>query len=267
PARCSARWRTGSAACSTTATSPRSRTSGCAGCSPTPSRADPAKRPEREHPGRDRDAEVARAPRRDPGHERGGDANLPLAELALERRRDERGEHGDRHEVQAAHPEGGQFEPQRESGVARAERHRHHPRQRQPERHATSRTASSTSTSSPGRPLVSAAPSRLPTTPVRRIGRPPGRPRAATYAITPEATATRSSTRARTSGTSSARNASGKTRSIPSSAGSVIADPAIAPPSVARFHMANRLSSAPNRNENVLSPLAATTPKASSVRK
>jgi hypothetical protein len=47
----------------------------------------------------------------------------------------------------------------------------------------------------------------------------------------------------------------------------VIAVPAIAPPKVATFHAKNRLSSAPSRNPNVRSPLAETTPNASSVRK
>ena len=61
--------------------------------------------------------------------------------------------------------------------------------------------------------------------------------------------------------------ASGKTRSMPSSAGSVIAVPASAPASVAAFHVAKRLSSAPSRNANVRSSRAATTPNASSVRK
>ena len=42
------------------------------------------KRPEREHPGDDREAEVARAPGDERRHARAGDADLALAEPALE---------------------------------------------------------------------------------------------------------------------------------------------------------------------------------------
>ena len=47
--------------------------------------------------------------------------------------RDERGEDGDRDEVEEPHPEGRQVGAEREPRVARAERDRDHPRDRQPE--------------------------------------------------------------------------------------------------------------------------------------
>ena len=60
-------------------------------------------------------------------------------------------------------------------------------------------------------------------TPATMMGSPPGSTWVRTYATTPDATATASSTRVRSSGTSRARNASGKTRSTPSRSGSGIA--------------------------------------------
>ena len=99
--------------------------------------------------------------------------DLAFTEVTFERRGDKRREDGDGNEVEESHPEGGELRPQRKAGIARAERHGDHPGEREPERHATSRIASSSLASPTDLPRVSQAPSRLPATPVTTIGTPP----------------------------------------------------------------------------------------------
>ena len=103
--------------------------------------------------------------------------------------------------------------------------------------------------------------------PVMSTGRPPGSAWWSRGPGAPRTTATTSSIRVRIIGTSSARNASGKIRSTPSSVASGIADPSRKPPNVARFQVTNRLSSTPSRNGKARSPVPEATPNASSVRK
>src|SRR5581483_532664 len=181
-------------------------------------------------------------------------ADRALAAAAAERRRDERREHGDRDEVQEAQPERGQVAVQGQPREARAERHGEHAAAGEPEAHSRS-------------PLARSAPSSEPATPAIRIGSPPGSDRASSHASAPAATATSTSTRRRRSGTSSARNASGKTKSTPSRSGSGMTPPSRAPANVARFQVRKSDSSAPSTNANVRAPRATDTPYASSVRK
>src|SRR5581483_906822 len=152
-----------------------------------------------------------------------------------------------------AEPDGRELRAQAQAGEPRGERDREHPRAGEPEAHRDSER-------------VSHAPSNAPDTPAPTIGRPPGSCFDRIHATTPANTATATSARRRSRGTSSARNATGNTKSTPTLSGSLITPPRSEPTSVATFQVMNRLSSAPSTNRKVRAPRAIDTPYASSVR-
>src|SRR3954470_22780091 len=214
---------------------------------------DQPEQPECGHSDGDRGTQVACPPCDQRRRDRCGDADLSLAPRALQRGRHERREDRDGHEAQEAHPEGRQPHLHRQPRETRAERDCRHPGARQPERHPS--------------PRVSVAPSSAPATPAPSTGRPPAATVASSHAARPAKIATSTSTRRRSNGTSSARNATGNTKSTPMRSGSGMTPPSRAPTRVARFQVAKRLSSAPSTNPNHRAPRVIDTPYASSVRK
>ena len=196
---------------------------------------EPQRSPEREHPDAIATPRFARPPGHERGHDRRGEPDLPLAEspssdgvtsaaktaIGTKWRNAPRSRAARR----------GSASP----GVARAERDREHPCDGEPERHATSRAASSSRTSSSGRPLrergaEQAADHAGDQDRQRRRG---GRARARTPAHP-----RRPQQRARPACGRAARAArgtrAGRRGRCPSAAGSVIAVPAIAPAEASR---------------------------------